>query len=162
MSKKKEGKEVVETLETPELQVVEIVTENASKGNDEAVIVNSILTDTPIPVVELVKKTPKEWALETGNSPKNISRNRWLTLNGKTEVIPTGMSRLMGSVEHEVASVLHGWREHEHHAGEPIKLTKEDYLAALAAAMPTEGNPIPHPAAVSPHKGGGVKVTFQG
>lgn len=97
-------------------------------------------------------KSPREWALITGNGPKAKPGVLW-TGNGLA-----GMSRPMGSVEHEVASVLHGWREHEHHANEPMLLTLEDYLAALKASHPQEGNPIPHPAALSPHKGGRIRV----
>lgn len=76
---------------------------------------------------------------------------------------------------HAAAAVLHGWQFHEHHAGEPMRLTREAYEAALkAAANPinvTEddlkkcrddsecaelrakhGHYQPHPAALSPHK----------
>lgn len=35
---------------------------------------------------------------------------------------------------HAAAEALHGWREHEHHEGEPIRLTREEYEAALKAA----------------------------
>jgi hypothetical protein len=35
---------------------------------------------------------------------------------------------------HAGAEALHGWREHAHHAGEPIKLSADDYKAALKAA----------------------------
>lgn len=35
---------------------------------------------------------------------------------------------------HAGAEALHGWREHAHHEGEQIKLSVEDYKAALKAA----------------------------
>jgi hypothetical protein len=54
--------------------------------------------------------------------------------------------------QHEAAAIEHGWAAHAHHAGEPIKLTRADYEAALKAVQPKEGNPVPHPAALSPHK----------
>lgn len=80
----------------------------------------------------------------------------------------------MGSMAHEIASVLHGWGEHAHHENEPIQLTKDDYLAALKAALPedpkdADGNPVldektkkpkvaghakPHKGALSEHRGG--------
>lgn len=55
--------------------------------------------------------------------------------------------------QHNAASALHGWREHEHHAGAPIQLTGKAYRNALrAAAEPNAtGNYVPHPAALSPH-----------
>lgn len=114
-------------------------------------------------------KTPREWALATGNGPKPQGRNQW---SGP------GFSRPMGSVEHEVAAVLHGWREHEHETGEAPKMSKDDYLAALKASHPEDeyeleqdgktpkrdrdgnpvikkhgGSPVPHSGALSPYKG---------
>lgn len=85
---------------------------------------------------------------------------------------------------HAAAEALHGWREHAHHAGKPIQLTRAEYEAALkAAAAPVTraldkdgkptGEPIdsheaaakgtptitdyePHVAALSPHRGKGL------
>lgn len=85
---------------------------------------------------------------------------------------------------HAAAEALHGWREHAHHTGKPIELTREDYEAALkAAAAPVtravdkDGKPTgaaldsleaankgiptitdyePHKPALSPHKGKGL------
>lgn len=116
---------------------------------------------------EPVKKSPREWAFETGNAPKKVGKNVWTS---------KGMSPPRGSMAHEVASVLHGWREHEHHENEPFLLTKEEYLAALEAAMPKDevvekdgkkhvkfaGNPKPHDKALSKHRGGRVRVTRDG
>jgi hypothetical protein len=123
------------------------------------------------------KRSPRDWALATGNGPKLDLRNRW---SGP------GMSSPRGSVEHEVAAVLHGWREHEHETNEPLLMTEADYRAALAASHPADvylkagtkdattdkaeeaardrdgnpvlhpkhtGVPVPHPAALSPYKG---------
>lgn len=36
--------------------------------------------------------------------------------------------------EHLQADVLHGWSKYEHHASESVRLSDEDYLAAIAAA----------------------------
>jgi hypothetical protein len=54
---------------------------------------------------------------------------------------------------HEAASVMHGWKLHEHHAGAPLQITREDYEAALRAAGETDavGQPIPHARAMSQH-----------
>lgn len=49
---------------------------------------------------------------------------------------------------HAAASALHGWAQHEHHAGEPIMLTASAYLDAVGAAA--DGAP-PAMAALSPH-----------
>jgi hypothetical protein len=58
--------------------------------------------------------------------------------------------------KHAAASALHGWAAHAYHQGEPLKLSKEDYEAALQAATTLkeqDGRPtyLPHPAALSPH-----------
>jgi hypothetical protein len=85
---------------------------------------------------------------------------------------------------HAGAEALHGWKEHAHHEGKPIHLSREDYESALkAAAAPVTraldkdgkptGEPIdsteaankgiptitdyePHQPALSPHKGKGL------
>jgi len=108
------------------------------------------------PVTKTVeRKSPKEWALATGNGPKaSASKNKW--------DVAQGMSAPRGSVYHEIASVLHGWKEHQENENAPMLLTQEEYLAALKATMPEEGNPVPHKPALSPHKGGTVRVTFKG
>jgi hypothetical protein len=90
-----------------------------------------------------VMKTPRAWALETGNGPPG-ARNRWADHS-------KGMSSPRGSMAHEVASVLHGWSQHAHHENGAMSMTKEDYLKALEAAMPKEGNPKPHMPACSKH-----------
>lgn len=52
---------------------------------------------------------------------------------------------------HAAASVLHGWAEQEHATGKPVRLTVEDYGAALKAAeRPGEGGDyVPHAPASS-------------
>src|SRR5688572_11540260 len=49
------------------------------------------------------------------------------------------------------ASALHGWQSHEYHAGEPLRLSEEDYMLALEAAEKPEEDGIyrPHEKAVS-------------
>ena len=63
------------------------------------------------------------------------------------------------SALHNSAAMLHGWGKkgenwgHRHHAGEPLKLSRADYLAALEAAGKTNelGEYEPHPGALSEH-----------
>ena len=61
--------------------------------------------------------------------------------------------------QHNCASALHGWREHEHHTGQPIQLTGKAYRNALRAVAEPDaaGNYTPHSAAeskYSPHRKG--------
>lgn len=62
------------------------------------------------------------------------------------------------SWKHAAASNLHGWTAHAYHEGEPLRLSRGDYEAALAAAttltpVGPKGGPTytPHPAALSRH-----------
>ena len=103
------------------------------------------------PKAEAKTQTPEQWAVETGNV--------------KSVRLPEfpGLSPLY-SWQHASAAVVHGWREHAHHAGAPMQLTREDYEAALrsasTAALTESGQPIdpkgdvyrPHPPALSPYK----------
>jgi hypothetical protein len=124
-------------------------------------------------------KSPLDWAMATGNGPKESRSSDWTGT-----AVTMGMSGLKGSVEHEVASVLHGWRQHEEAENGPILLTREDYLTALKATHPEDeydlddkgepkrdrwgnpvikkhaGNPAPHAPALSKHKGAGVRVSL--
>lgn len=131
----------------------------------------------PTPAAASDVMTPREHAIATGNGPKKRA-NVWTG---------PGFSRQMGSVEHETAKLLHGWNDHEHETGKPIELSRADYLAALKATHPDDelemtevegkktpkldrsgnpivkklaGNPVPHPAALSPYKGkrGGLRL----
>jgi len=87
--------------------------------------------------------SPREHALATGNGPPK-RKSQW---------VGAGFSPAYGSTAHEIAKALHGWADHEHEPGKPFQLSRADYLAALAATMPEVGNPVPHPAALSPYKG---------
>jgi hypothetical protein len=113
------------------------------------------------------RMSPREHALATGNGPKP----------GQSEWTGPGFSRVMGSVQHETAKILHGWDDHEHETGTPMQLTRGEYLAALKATHPEDeyeldekgtpktdrfGNPIiktyggnaqPHKPALSEFKG---------
>lgn len=89
------------------------------------------------------KKSPRDWAVELGHGP--VANPKRQFTQGARRV----MSTPRGSMAYEVAAVLHGWREHEHHAGEPMLLTRAEFEGALAAAMPEEGNPTPHAPALS-------------
>lgn len=51
------------------------------------------------------------------------------------------------------ARVAHGWLEHEHHQGEPLRLSQRAYLEAVAGGL--QMPPEPSPNAVSPHIGRG-------
>lgn len=101
----------------------------------------------PQAVVE--QRTPEEWAAPCGQRRKRSFEDVVSRVNGKPFDV-TGDFLDM----HEAASVLHGWKLHEHHAGEPLKLSRADYEAALAAAGKTNeaGEYEPHPAALSPHR----------
>lgn len=91
----------------------------------------------PAAVVEVEKKSPREWAIALGHGP-----------SGKPQLRDEGtrqmLSGLKGSEAYEIAKVLHGWQFHEDHEGKPIQLTRADFEAALKAALPEEGNPVPH------------------
>ena len=48
--------------------------------------------------------------------------------------------------QHRVADVIHGWSVHEYHyQADPVRLTSEDYLAALESA---KGDNVPHEGAL--------------
>ena len=129
--------------------------------------------ETKPPKAETVKsvdtKTPAEWATLLGHAPKSVEGVEWVGT-----LAESGMSEAKFSMAHEIASVLHGWPSHAHHANEPIQLTRADYEAALKAAFPEDryemdgdkpkldrrgnaviakgghgGNPKPHRAALS-------------
>jgi hypothetical protein len=100
--------------------------------------------------------TPEELAALTGNVQ---SVREGMRLGGRA-----GGQRQLFSWQHEAASQLHGWKQHEHDAGEPFRLSREAYEAALkAASEPTQvaitrdGTPTnvleyaPHRHALSPH-----------
>lgn len=89
--------------------------------------------------------TPEEHARALGQTQK---RQRFMALKGQKHRHEVFTSF------HNAASVMHGWASHAHHTGEPIKLTREAYLAAIEAAH-NENNP-PAPAALSPYKPGFV------
>lgn len=67
--------------------------------------------------------------------------------------------RTIDDVAHAAAATLHGWREHRHHTGSPMALSRADYEAALRAAQapaPGKSRIEPHGPALSPfhpHKG---------
>lgn len=54
------------------------------------------------------------------------------------------------------AELLHGWREHAHHEGKPINLSKAAFEEALAAAVSPNRERKPSRNAVSPHRGKGL------
>lgn len=140
--------------------------ENQIDMSDEDKAGISRSAPTGVLVSDQERKSPRDWALETGHGPKKISKNTW---SGDAT---RGMSRQMGSMAYEVAAVLHGWREHEHHENQPMLLTKEEFLGAINEAMPQNtkdakgnvvlaGDPVPHEPALSRHRGGTLRVTFK-
>lgn len=93
------------------------------------------------------KRTPEEWAGPCGQRRPRTFEETVTLVNGKP-------FDFVGQFlwQHEAASVEHGWALHAHHTGSPIRLSRADYEAALKAVEPETGNPVPHPAALSPHK----------
>lgn len=50
---------------------------------------------------------------------------------------------------HAAAAALHGWAQHIHHTGEPMRMTRATYEAAIKAV---DARPCrPHREALSPH-----------
>lgn len=97
------------------------------------------------------KHTPEEWAGPCGQRRPKTFEETVTMVNGKP-------FDFVGQFlwQHEAASVLHGWKLHEHHSEDqkPIRLTRAAYEAALKAAGATneKGEYTPHPAALSSHK----------
>lgn len=117
------------------------------------------------------KKTPQEWARATG---RVLAEHRDVfRFNGEP-------AEPLYAWQHAAAAQLHGWHDHAHHEGAPIRLTKDEYEAALKAseapvtrALDKDGKPSepltpeqlknlggkrplvtdyePHPAALSKH-----------
>jgi hypothetical protein len=110
----------------------------ATKPNDSG----SSTTQANTPALELVKKSPEDWARAaypmqrkggTDSHPRMVSHpNFW---------------------QHKAAAALHGWADHAHHAGAPIQLTAEQYFGALVAVTEPapDGNYLAHLPALSPH-----------
>ena len=80
------------------------------------------------------KRTPDAWAQAAfPPGPRNMPHpQRW---------------------QQDAAAALHGWGDHEHHAGAPMQLTGVDYYQALVAASEPnkDGHYVPHFPALSPH-----------
>ena len=104
----------------------------------------------PVASASVEKRAPEAWAGECGQRRKKSFEQTVTTVNGQP-------FDFVGDFlwEHEAAAVLHGWTKHAHHAGEPMQLSRQDYESALKAAGVTnaKGEYMPHPAALSPHKG---------
>lgn len=92
------------------------------------------------------RRAPAEWARETGNV---VEIPLEMSVGGKG-----GLVHRFPGMYHAAAAALHGWREHEHHEGAPMQLSRADYLAAVdAAKAPPKGERSyrPHGPALSPH-----------
>jgi hypothetical protein len=89
-----------------------------------------VATETePVAVPPRTHFTPDELAKATGNAEQVKADVRFG--GGRPD------KELRYSWQHAAAAQLHGWAAHEHHAGAPIALTREDYEAALKAATET-------------------------
>jgi hypothetical protein len=108
------------------------------------------------------KKIPEQHAFETGNviTPRVPAAEMAVVVSMTTGGVATQISGATHfSALHNAAAILHGWGKkdepwgHRHHAGEPIKLTLDDYRKALEAASKTDehGEYVPHPGALSEH-----------
>jgi hypothetical protein len=99
--------------------------------------------------------SPRDHAVAEGHAPKKGKAMFSASMGGQ----PISMtSAPRGSVAYEVAKTAHGWREHEHHTGKPIQLSRADFIKALevAATYNAKGESNTHPAALSEHKGKAV------
>lgn len=89
-------------------------------------------TDLPKPPVDEAKGdgkfTPDELARRTGHL-RGLTREQAVKIGAGTPTLTTEAY----SWQHAAAAQLHGWHAHAHHAGEPIRLTKQDYEGALKA-----------------------------
>jgi len=94
--------------------------------------------------------TPHEHAVATGNT---VTLRETIRLRGGVPGERTGYS-----AAHAAAARLHGWQAHEYHANEPIRITREAYLAALEAASKPDDQGVywPHAEALSPHAPAGT------
>ena len=95
-------------------------------------------------------KTPEEWAGVCGQRRAKTFDETTTAINGRPFDVIGAFNW-----KHEAASVLHGWKRHEHHAGAALLLTRAEYEGALEAASKTDarGEYLPHKPALSPHKG---------
>lgn len=99
-------------------------------------------TAAATPALDVVKKSPEEWA-RVGFPMQR---------KGGSDAHPRMVSH-PNFWQHKAAAALHGWSEHAHHEGAPIKLTADEYYGALVAATKPapDGNYLAHLPALSPH-----------
>ena len=73
---------------------------------------------------KIPRKPPEDWARETGQiQPLRVA-------------VAMGTARPdMRSAAHRAASMAHGWEARRYRNEDPVRLTREDYLAALKAAQ---------------------------
>src|SRR5690348_4277575 len=107
-------------------------------------------------------KIPEQHAFETGNvvTPRVPASEMAVVVSFNRGGVVTQISGATHfSALHNAAAILHGWGKkdepwgHRHHAGEPMKLSRADYLKALEKASETDefGEYVPHPGALSEH-----------
>jgi hypothetical protein len=90
--------------------------------------------DSPPPAPAVVEEprthfTPAELALITGHATELEPKKGVRFGGGRPQ------KTVSYNWQHAAAAQLHGWGAHEHHAGEPIQLTRADYEKAIEAAV---------------------------
>jgi hypothetical protein len=85
-------------------------------------------TPPPAPTGEVQRFSVRELAVMTGNVTQRKHFVRTST---------AGFERSAYTWQHNAAAQLHGWTLHEQHSAEPLRLTKDEYEAALKAASET-------------------------
>ena len=87
--------------------------------------------------------TPEEWAKRLGK----VGRDPGLSVNKRARPAPF-------SWDHAAADQVHGWSEHTQHSADPLKISRDAYQGALAAAAKPDqsGEYRPHEPAISPYK----------
>lgn len=105
------------------------------------------------PAAEKPKAEPTAAPLEHAFATGNARLIQGVVAFGRPGERPTPGQELEVTWQHAAAEQLHHWKDHAHHDGQPIQLTRADYLAALAAAANHDAKPAPtpHKPALSPH-----------
>lgn len=100
------------------------------------------------PPVSDGKLSPREHAVAAGL----IKQSRGVLFGGESV-------HELRSPEFRAASTLHGWEAHEFQTGEPLRITREAFDAAIEAVKDADkrGNYAPHEDALAPHLKGGAK-----
>ena len=103
-------------------------------------------------MIESSKKTKTKAKAKAKPKATLKSPSGWLETMRASIASPRG-----GVADYEwqyaAAETAHGWKAHAHHAGKELNITKEDFDAALKAALGNSKGVIePHKPALSKHK----------